>query len=458
MCAWNRSPSSDLAKHLPRLALAATLLLLAACDLSTWITPQATQPAQPSLLASPPQAGEATAPTATALEPVAPTAASENPAPSETPPEPQTVPTLALLAGPQLAFLNGGNLWLIDGPGGAPYPVTQQANLFSFAWAPDGARLATFDGRRLCFVAPDGSPAGDCLDMGLDEMQVNIPRQITWSPDQRQIILWNRANPWDEGAIGWLLVALDGSNETWAIEDPVDWGASLSPDNEPGGITGQPVFLPDGRLVGTVTHRWLCGSGGCQYHLYQFDSAMRSLAPFDNQPQEGWSGGAWLTLSNHGRLLINYGTFHAGCESYTTYVDSFNLQSKSRKAYTLEQETISALALSPDQSRALIARTAGCNTQNQFEWDDACGLSQGFDIYALQLWNLADDQRQDLLPGSEPAWSPDGDWIAFRSCLAQNADGGWEPDTSTNASIYVLNLVSGEMMQISEGAMPAWQP
>jgi hypothetical protein len=401
-------------------------------------------------------------PTATLLQPeTLPTDVVTTTLPTEGPAVTASVPshpTPAPSAGPQLAFLKDGDVWLLDQPDGKPYPLTVLGNLFSFAWAPDGERMAVFDGRQICMVHRDGSVRTACLDLGLDDMQSKIQRLMIWSPDQTYIVLWNPVNPWDEGAIGWMIVALDGSNITYRIEDPVDWGASLAPNNDQGGIMGQPVYLADGKLVGTLTHRWLCGSGGCHYKLYQFDFDSRSFVPYPNKPEEGWSEGLRLVLSADQRLLANFGTFYNGCENYFTFMDIFNLTDQTRQVFDLDQEAVSDMALSPDAQRALIARSAGCSTQNTATWDEACGLSQGFDIYPMQFWELASNQRSDALPGVMPAWSPDGKWLAFRSCLASSDSGAWEPSATTPASIYIMDASGNKLTLIAEGSLPAWRP
>jgi hypothetical protein len=252
--------------------LTLALLLAAACS-----TPPS--PVQQLTPADPP-------PTRPGLSPTQPAAT----APPTQPTQPSSG---AAPAGPQLAFLHDGDIWLLDHPGGEAYQLTIAGDLLSFAWSPDGERLAAFNGTSLCFFQRDGSIRTACLELGLDEQQSQVERAIVWSPNQNWIVLWNPNNPWDEDTIGWVVVALDTTNAMWRIQDPVDWGAALAPNNEPGGVTGQPLFLADNRLVGTLTHRYLCASGGCRYQLFEFDlnSLSPTFTPFPNQPEEGWSEG-----------------------------------------------------------------------------------------------------------------------------------------------------------------------
>lgn len=436
------------------LALTALLLFAAGCDAANLPLPNLNLPAEPATPTSLPS------PTSTALQPAA--TAETTPAPPqaqtpavEGPVAPATLPPST--GGPQLAFLKDGDVWLLDQPAGKPYPLTVAGDILSFAWSPDGQRMATFNGRSLCFFHSDGSVRSACLELGLDANQSQVARTIVWSPDQRRIVLWNPFNPWDEGAIGWLIVGLDTANEMYRIQDPVDWGASLAPDNEPGGFTGQALFLPDGRLVGTLTHRYLCSEGGCHYQLYEFNFETRSLAPYPNKPQEGWSEGQRLVLSADGRVLTNFGVFFFGCDSYITFVDSFDLANQSRTPFNLENQAMTDLALSPDLKTGVFARSAGCPSQGEPAWSQLCGLYPGYEVYSMQFWDLASGGLRDLPAGIKPAWSPDGQWISFNSCLAQNAAGAWEPSADTLPAIYLMDR-DNRLSAISPGNDPAWRP
>lgn len=430
------------------LILAGLLLLLAGCSGGRPPAPgQPLAPTAASPTAPPPAAAsvETAAPTAPAVQPAEPAQPGAAPAPLEP-------------VGEQLAFLNEGDVWLYDGPGTQPYPLTLAGDILSFAWAPDGSRVATFNGTSLCFTQRDGSVRTACLPLGLDEAQAKIERQILLSPDQRWVVLWNPVNPWDEGAIGWLVLSLDGSEAMYRIEDPVDWGATLAPNNEPGGIAGQPVFLPDGRLLGSLTHRYLNSPEGPHYQLYEFDLANRSFIPFPAQTSTGFSEGLHLALTPDGRQLANYGAFLASCEAYYTAADLYDLQSGERQIFRLEQEAAAGLSFAPDGQQAVLSRVAGCNPAEQTAWNATCGLASGPEVYPLQTWNLAADRRSDLPPGLAPAWSPDGQWIAFQSCLAQSASGGWAPDGQSKTSIFVVSPDNQNLTLIATGRQPQWRP
>lgn len=430
------------------------LTLLQACNLLGGEPPDGTPTAQTNqatALPSPNTVAPATVPVQPPTQPAIPSPST----PTALPPTPILSPA-APATGLGLAFLKEGDIWYTDGPGAASQQLTQNAGLISFAWAPDGNRLATHNGRTICFVTVEGGQPFGCYDLGYNDLQSRIERRLVWSPDQRYLVVWNPVNPWDEGAIGWQIIALDGANLTWRIEDPVDWGASLSPNNEPGGITGQPVFLPDGRLIGTLTHRWLCGSGGCHYQLYQFDFSTGGFSAFPNKPGEGWSEGPYLTLSGDGTILANYGFFVVGENSYVTFADLFNLGDQSRHTFSLDQESLASLALSPSATQAVIARLS-TGAPDQPAWSQNCGLLQGMEVLPMQVWDFSGSVRNDIFAGLSPAWSPNGAWLAFQSCL-RPASGGWTPDSAAPLSVFVMELSSQALTMISGGIQPQWRP
>jgi hypothetical protein len=361
-------------------------------------------------------------------------------------------------AGPTLAFLKQGDIWLLDEPGGQPYPLTVAGDIISFSWAPGGERLAAFNGKTLCFIYRDGSVRTACLELGLNETQSKIERRILLSPDQRWVVLWNPINPQDEGAVGWMIVALDTSNIMYRIEDPIDWGAALDPKNELGGFTGQPIFLANDLLVGTLTHRNLCDSGGCHYQLFQFDLSKKTFSPYPSQHEEGFSEGPRLLLSQDYRLLTNFGIYITDCENYFTDIDTFNLSTQSRQKYKLDKEVLIDMAFNPNMDQAIIARSSSCSEQGKTSWASKCGLFPGLDLMTMQLWVVASNERKDLYPGVMPAWSPDSQWTTFQSCLAKNDAGAWAPSDKASVGIYLLNPVTGDLSLVSDGASPQWRP
>ena len=374
------------------------------------------------------------------------------------PPTAEGAPGIIPETGPALAFLQDGDIWILDQVGSEPYPLTVAGDILGFTWSPTGERLAAFNGHTLCFYYRDGSVRSACLDLGLDDEQAAVERRLALSPDQRWIVLWNPVNAQDEDAIGWMIVALDTTNDMFRIGNPVEWGAALTPENEPGGFTGQPIFLPDGRLIGTLSHQTLCEANGCSYQLFTFDLQNRAFTPFADQSEEGFLAGLYLDLSRDGGQLINYGTTFAGCETYATTVNTFDLASSGRQTQQLDGDALVGLSFDPSMGQAVIARTSGCINPDLVNWATTCGLSEGVEVQPMQMWKPADPQRSDLVPGTMPRWSPDGNWVAFRSCLAQDASGVWGPSETDPPAIFLINPENGEILAVQEGTLPEWQP
>jgi len=360
----------------------------------------------------------------------------------------------------ELSYLLNGDVWLMELPSGTPHPFTSRGDVQSYAWTADGARLAIYNGSVICFFNQNGLQIGSCLDLGLTESQRNTNLQIVWSPDAKMLVVWNPDNRFGGGedTVGWIIISLEHPNDTIRIQDPVDFGFTIHQNTTPGGITGMPLFLPNGKLLGTFSHTTICGSGSCRFLLQEYDLTNNKIIPFNNNVLDGWSEGQYIELSGDRKWIANFSVFHIGCELYNSQFDEFNLETSERRAYQLRQESISDISLSPDGQSAAIARTAGCSSQNSDPWAQTCGLSSNFDVYPIQSWDLAANQRNDLSPGLSPNWSHDGTWIAFRSCLTYSDQNTWQPDGAAAPSIFITNPNGSIIKLISKGSMPTWRP
>ncbi len=244
------------------------------------------------------------------------------------------------------------------------------------------------------------------------------------------------------------------------IVDPQTWGATWPDVSEPGSpaYTGQGIFLADSSLIGTAAHLWDCGSGGCSHRLFRFNNETLRFDPFGGS--NFTNGGEQLLLSHDGRRLVNYGSFHAGCGMYTTYVNITDLTTGDGRSFAFEQESFYELAFSPDGNQLVIAQGAGCGSAGQDVWSVSCGLIDSFEIYPLQIWDWQANTRETLVPGLEPDWSDDGKHVVFRSCLTQAQDGQWKPIESGPPGLYVLSFGEGgyTIQPITIGQNPSWQP
>ena len=68
------------------------------------------------------------------------------------------------------------------------------------------------------------------------------------------------------------------------------------------------------------------------------------------------------------------------------------------------------------------------------------------------------EEGSDLPPGLQPAWSSDGESLAFRSCLEINNGKSWKPTPNGPPEIYVMDLNTDTLVAIAPGEMPQWRP
>jgi hypothetical protein len=355
----------------------------------------------------------------------------------------------------QLAYLRDGNVWQYDFDTQTESPITEAGSLLAFAWSPDGSQIATYDGRLLCLIALSGpEQRQSCHDLVAAGQEFGLRGpEIVWSPDQSHLLVIDN---------GWWVVDLVRPDAAYHIVEPVDWGWQWADDLLPSGGWGMmsaAAFLPDGSLVGTVTHSTLCGSGGCLYEIATLDLATQRLAPAELPDVTEVTGGA-IGLSPNGRFLVNFGLSSAGCAIYATNVLLIDLRDNDRHHFRFDQEAFYDLTLARDGRVTLIAQGEGCNLAGENVWSVRCGLSDHFEIYPMQLWMWDEEERIDLPPGLEPAWSPGEESIAFRSCLAQAPNGKWEPIAADPPWIYVLHFADDTfaLEPVAVGQSPAWRP
>jgi len=424
------------------------LLLMTACAISPSPADSTTAP---TIRASQSPQSQPTLKTTSTVSQIVPTERST----------PVPLPTLPAAVGPALAYLKSGDIWMVDEPGSDPYPLTVAGDILSFAWAPNAERLIAFNGRTLCFFHRDGSVRTACLEIGLSDEQAQVERRLVLSPDQRWVVLWNPASPPPAGEISWIIVALDSTNTMYRIQDPVDWGAQLTDPVQPGGFAGKPVFLPDGRLVGAISHSSFCASKGCGYKLFEFDLQNRQFSPFNpssESPPLPVSDGAALELSTDGLRLIDFGVLFEDCESHSTIVNMTDLNSETATKYLLEDENVTEMNFHPDLSQAILARSKGCRNPDLQTWAVQCKLASDQEVLTMQLWDIKSQQRDDLIPGTAPAWSPNGDWIVFESCLSQDESGIWQPDGASIPTLFLLKSSDQTITTIDQGMLAQWQP
>lgn len=372
------------------------------------------------------------------------------PIPSATPPLPTPAPT-AVPAQPLLAYLREGNVWLYDFANGNEIQLTDTGNIKAFAWSPDGSQLGLYDNQwQLCFRSLEPTiPTYPCQTI---EKATNLfaadhaPTKLMWSPTGQQILIQQAE---------WWQVNLNTS-QVRHIADPRDWGATWTAGDEGGTALGQALYLPDGSLLGAAAHVYDCGSGGCMYRLFVFDEASQRLMPYAYS-----NGGSSLAMTTNGRYLMTNASPHVGCATYTSYTDIIDLSSGQLWSSTFPQETFFDQALAPQDQKAILSPGEGCAREQSELWSVECGLMPyAFELFPMQVWDWQNKTRQELVPGLEPAWSPNGQQIAFRSCLAQTPAGEWTPVSASPPWLYSMNLSDSSytITPIAIGEAPAWQP
>jgi len=371
----------------------------------------------------------------------------------------QITPTFFPAIGPALAFLKNGDIWLLDGPGTEPYPLTIAGDILGFSWTPDGERLIAYNGGSLCFYHRDGSIRTACLELGLNAVQALVERRLVISPDQRWVVLWNPSMPQESEEIGWIVVALDTSNIMYRIQDPVDWGATFGESITPGGFTGQPAFLADGRLLGTLSHSALCANSNCNYSLFEFDLIDHQFNSIEPKSGSEFSFGSGLTLVGGGLTVANVVQTIQSCEVFASSVNLVNFQPESIKTFPMDGLLIQDISFNPDLNLAVFSNFLACkNDSEPVLWQDACGLASEYQVLPIQLWDINSSTRQDLFPGLKPEFSPDGLWVTFLSCLQQDDSGAWQPGESSPPNFYLYNIEGETLQQIADGIYYEWRP
>lgn len=438
-----------------KILLCLLLLILTACQPpDTSSLEQPTSQPTPLIQESPspaPLLADQPTPTHTPLPVVQPT-----PAPTAQP-EP-VEPTAPSPAGGQLAYLEQGDIWLVRLDAQSlitqPEKLTQGGSIRSFAWHPDGSKIAFLRGKGICFLHIDRTQAAPCIDLNLPSAEETPAFQLAWSPQGDWLVAWNPLHASSSEAVGWILVS-SVSGEILEIQDPVDWGFDRAPGNAPGGFTGEAVFLPDGELLGALSHRILCAENGCLYYLYTFDPQQPGL--FSLPESVDLAQASQLASTLDGTLVAQYGSLVSSCDAYLSFINLYNPNLPgSLRPFVFPQESLTSLALNPHFANALVARQAACPEQTQNPWAIYCGLVSNLEVYPIQLWAIDENTRQDFLPGIDPVWDPSGSLFAFQSCLQQDTAGNWLPDENAIPGIYLTSIHTQQTIYLGAGSQPAW--
>ena len=201
----------------------------------------------------------------------------------------------------------------------------------------------------------------------------------------------------------------EGNEEIYIINDN---GKNLRRFTHHPAVDRWPAWLPDGRRIAFYSDR----DGA--FSIYTMDLAGKNIKRIvDSSDRPAVSpDGQWIALTPDGILLL---------------VDIDRLQRKEIR-WRRPHGATGMAAWAPDGNRlAFTIRIPGVLNDIYV-----------VDINGKNLQQLTDHPRQDLYP----AWSPDGQWIAFWS----NRDGG-------NA-IYLMEADGANPKRLANGRSPEWSP
>ncbi len=276
---------------------------------------------------------------------------------------------------------------------------------------------------------------------------------------------------WQEKKAAWAeqiaFLSSEGSGkviqEIWTIHSDGTNRRVLT--NSPDLLKGWPTWSPDGTEIAFATHE---GIGT----LYLMDAEGSNLTvlkkDYDSSTRPAWSPDG-KKIAYGGTLFIMIFDIRTG-----------KVEAVRVPAHHLSGSTIRDVAWSPDGHQFAFAAKI----------IDQAGNSQARDVYVINIDGTGLQQlTQHRAEDNAPAWSPDGQKIAFVSyrnvieggIFLMNADGSnieeltssgedypsWSSDGTqlactahrgTNVHIGIMNVNGNDLKLITEGYYPSWQP
>ena len=343
----------------------------------------------------------------------------------------------SLIAG-DLAFLSlqGEEVWLytVAVDGSSLTKVSEVTSWDQPQWSPDGKALAfrgkEVEGMSPLYVIRESDPAPVRVTTGLDVSS------YAWSPEGDRLAF----SAVVEGQKDIYLLSLDtlALTNVTSSQDIVEWG---------------PVWSPTGTQIAFYSSsvHTACMEGVCSYEIYIMDITDTAdhyqIRVDPDSLYEG--GGCDLTWSPDGRYLA----FIQGCETVGNWVPClFDSQTGSTSRLVTDQnlffavwevdwiseDELSLLHLYTQDDRLYAINRSGENLSLLFpgaNLDSLAGSWTG--DHRLYTWHdrisheifIGDMTTNQSLPtgikGCDPVWAPSGDWLAFTTiCFDESSQQG----------------------------------
>ncbi len=376
----------------------------------------------------------------------------------------------------QVVFTYAGDLWIAPSTGGDARRLTTHPGLELFGkFSPDGSWVAftgQYDGDEQVYVVPTAGGAPRQLTFypaaGPLAPRWGYDNQVyDWTADGERVLFRSLRDGWDLGDTQLFTVATDGGLPK-ALPMPESGGGDLSPDGS------KAVYSP----VTRDFRHWKRYEGGWAQDLYIFDLAAHDTRRVTDHPRSDrdpmWIGERiYFSSDRDGTLNLFSHDPASGSTEQLTHSKLWDLRWPSAdkasgrivyerqgglEIYEIETkktvpisirvptdglakrpsrisaaQAVSYIGLSPKGERALFAARGDIFTA-PIEHGTTRNLTRTSD---------ANDR--------EPAWSPEGDRIAFVS------------DQDGEEEIYSIGQLGGEITQLTDGSVgryysPDWSP
>jgi tricorn protease len=369
------------------------------------------------------------------------------------------------LHGQTVVFASGGNLWAVDAGGGVARRLTTDPGMDLMPrFSPDGREIAftgDYDGNTDVYVIPatGGAPRrlthhSDVVDhaptrWGPDNMVVG------WTPDGKDVLFLSRRTTFNSWFGQLFVVSHEGGLPR---QFPVPRGGATS-------------FSPDGRKIAYNRifrnfRTWKSYYGGLAQDVWTYDLATHAALRVtdwkgtDTFPM--WHGNTIYFASDRGpesRLNIWAHDVSTGIDRQVTHFEDYDVDWPSLGDTGIVFQcggSLYVLDLPAESLHEIEVTIPSDSLRTRPRWADASKLVQSFDIapngkrallgargevftVPAEHGNIRDLTRTSGANEREPAWSPDGSWVAYvtdrtgESAVAmRRADGGGEERVLTD--------------------------